>query len=136
MKSRSCRYRTWTAAILLMVLVVPRCLMASDMTGIQKEKEIAQQAPCHGMQEEAGVAQIVSPVTCAQQCEQSAVNTFLVKESDFKQPDYQPLAVVDPQSAFFSLSISTAFHQGWPLDSQFLYSSTPHLYLETGRLRL
>lgn len=124
-------YRAWTVAILLMALVVPRCLMASNMTVMED-----QQAPCHGMQEDAGVAQAVSLVTCAQQCEQSVVNSLLVKKPDLKQLDYSPVAIVSAKISTLLASISTALHQGWPPDNQFLLSSTSNLYLDTGRLRL
>jgi hypothetical protein len=134
MKSCFHNYRAWTAAILLVALVVPRCLMASDMASMKKEA--AQKPPCHGMQEEAGVAQAVSLVTCAQQCEQSAVSSLPVKEPDLKQWDQSPFAIVSTQPSVITSLISSALHQGWPPDNQLLLSSTPNLYLDTGRLRL
>lgn len=134
MKSRFHNYRAWTAAILLVAVVVPRCLMASDMVGM--EKEVAQQPPCHGMQEQEITSEVFSVVTCAQQCEQVAVSSLAVKESDLKQWNHSSVAIVSTQTSVISSLIYTTLHQGWPPDNQFLLSSTPDLYLDTGRLRL
>jgi len=134
MKSRIHNYRTWTAAILLVALVVPRCLMASDMAGM--EKEVTQQPPCHGMQEQEIISEAFSVVTCAQQCEQLAVSSLSVKESDHNLLDHSPVAIVSTKTSDISSLISTTLHQGWPPDNQFLLSSTPNLYLDTARLRL
>ena len=134
MKCRFHNYRTWTAAILLVALIVPRCLMASDMAVM--EKEIAQQPPCHGMQESVEPAKAFSQLTCAQQCEQSAVSSLAVKNPDLKLQAHSSVAIINTENFSFHSLASTVLHQGWPPDNQFLLSSTPNLYLDTGRLRL
>ena len=134
MKSRLHSYSTWTAAILLVALIVPRCLMASDIAGT--EKEIAQQPPCHGMQESVEPTKAFSQLTCAQQCEHSAANSLSVKKYDAVLFDHSLAAIVSNPIQIFSSLTSTTLHQGWPPDNQFLVSSSPNLYLDTGRLRL
>lgn len=134
MKARLHNYRVWTAAILLVALAAPRCLLASDMTGM--ERSVTLQPPCHGMAQQEITSEAFSVVTCAQQCEQVTLSSLSLKESDLKQWDQSPVATFSTQISVISLLTSATLHQGWPPDNQFLLSSTPNLYLDTGRLRL
>lgn len=121
---------SWTAVILLVALLVPRCLMAAEIVA---PKAAVSPPPCHGNLAPAK-PRALAQLTCAQQCEQSLVSSPLVKASDVQ---IQPPAALASTHSLLVLSLSsTVLHQGWPPDNQLWLPRTPNLYLDTGRLRL
>lgn len=130
MTSRLRSNHTWTTVILLMTLIVPRCVMAMDMAARQA---VEHAMPCHG---QANIDAQQIQINCAQQCEQSLASSTSVKESDPRFSSHSLVAIASTHIPVFSSLTSTTLHQGWPPDNQFLLSSTPDLYLHTGRLRL
>ncbi len=127
------RNRTLVLIALLITMVVPRCLMAAEMTGLSgMDGKMAHKPLCHTTASLESIQ--VGHITCALQCEQSLLSSLTVEKS--KNASDSGHAVIVSTLPAFALVTPLSPRQGWPPDNQVFLSNQQSLYLDTGRLRL